>query len=75
LYIVLGKIYNSNMQFTKNQIDALSKYFADLSKILIASTVIGFFIPTGAGPITIPVFITGTFVALLTLFASIRLAK
>lgn len=63
------------MRLNQNQLEALSKYLADLSKILVASTVIGFFVPTSAGPITIPTFITGTLVALLALFAGIRIIK
>lgn len=63
------------MKFNQRQIDILSKYFSDLSKILIASTVIGFFVPVGVGPITMPVFLIGSATALFCLILSIKLVK
>ncbi len=63
------------MHFTNSQIGLLSKYLSDLSKILVASVVIGFFVPTGAGPITLPVFLGGTMTAVVCLILSVRLAK
>lgn len=63
------------MSFSKDQTDLISKYLSDLSKILVASVVIGFFIPTSAGPITLPVFLSGTMTALVCLILSVRLAK
>ena len=62
------------MRFTQDQLDILSKYFADLSKILVASAVIGFFVPSGA-IITLPVFIGGTVAAIGCLVFSIQLIK
>ena len=63
------------MRLNSGQIDTLSKYFADVSKILVGSAVIGFFVPSGVGPITLPVFIGGAVAALAFLSIGIRLAK
>ena len=63
------------MKLSKDQIDILSKYFADLSKILVASTVIGFFAPVGEILITIPVFIGGFLTALGFLVFSIVILR
>lgn len=57
------------------QIDTLSKYFSDVSKILVASTVIGFFVPTSIGLIPFSVFMVGATVAIGTLVLSIYLQK
>jgi len=63
------------MTFNRNQLEALSKYFADLSKILVASAVIGFFIPSREAIITLPVFSFGALVAVLCLVLSVNLLK
>ena len=63
------------MTLNKEQVDTVSRYFSDISKILFASTVIGFFIPTGAGPITFSIFFTGAAIATGTLAASIYLQR
>lgn len=63
------------MRLNRNQIEALSKYFTDLSKILVASTVIAFFVPTGTGQVTLPIFITGLMTAIASLIFSIRLLR
>lgn len=63
------------MRLNKEQIIILSKYFADLSKIIFASAVLGFFLPIGVGPITILQFITGSTAAILTLLASVILMR
>ena len=41
------------MHLNKIQIEAISKFFADLSKILFASAVVGFFIPESSGRVNI----------------------
>jgi hypothetical protein len=46
-------------KLTNLQIEALSKYFVDLSKILFASAVVGFFIPGYSGEISILTFVLG----------------
>lgn len=61
------------MGFNEKQLGSLSRYLSDLSKILVASTVIGFFVPTTG--ITLPVFIFGFVSAMLSLLASIELIK
>lgn len=63
------------MQLTKAQVDILSHYFADLSKILFASTVVGFFIPSSAGPISFSIFIGGSMVATVFILFSLKLVK
>jgi len=64
-----------NMRFSESQVDLLAKYLSDISKILFASTVVGFFLPTAAGEITIPVFVLGSIVTATSLAFSIRLAR
>ncbi len=63
------------MQLTDNQLDLLSKYFSDISKILVASTVIGFFVPVADVTVSTATFITGAFMALVFLSLSLRLVK
>lgn len=63
------------MQFSTGQIDTLSRYFADVSKILVGSAVVGFFVPSGAEPVTTLVFATGTAIAIACLIISIKLSQ
>lgn len=63
------------MRLTQEQFNTLSDYFASISKILVGSAMIGFFLPTQAGPVTIPVFIIGSLMAVGFLILSIRLIK
>ncbi|OGF73271.1 hypothetical protein A2W54_04635 [Candidatus Giovannonibacteria bacterium RIFCSPHIGHO2_02_43_13] len=63
------------MQWNSNQIDILAKYFADLSKVIVISTVIGFFLPIGAALVTAQTFIIGAVSAFVCLFISIKLLK
>lgn len=67
--------YVGYMQLNKVQLDPISKYFADISKILFASTVIGFFIPNDSAPVTIQMLIAGSFVTAVTLWMSMRFLK
>jgi hypothetical protein len=62
------------MTLTKSQLSLLSQYFADLSKILFGSTVVGYFIP-GAGLVTPPVFLSGVIVGVVCLLISLDLAR
>jgi len=64
-----------NIRLNFHQLDLLSRYFADLSKILIASTVIAYFVPTGIGPITISMFLIGAITAGGFIVLSVQLAK
>ena len=63
------------MKLDQDQLTLLSHYFADISKVIVASVVIGFFVPIGVGPITLPVFAVGTLVAVSFLILSIRFVK
>ena len=63
------------MKLNKEQIETLSKYFADMSKIIAASSVIGFFIPPANIPVTIQTFIFGFSLAVISLILSIYLLK
>lgn len=63
------------MWLNRSQLDTLSKYFSDISKILVASIVIGFFAPVGADLITIPVFVGGSLAAIGFLIFSITIAQ
>ena len=63
------------MRLNKEQIDILSRYFADISKILVASTVIGFFVPAEQILVTLPVFVMGSISAFVCLAFSIQLTK
>lgn len=63
------------MKLNQEQVVTLSKYLADISKILVASAVIGFFIPPESGPIALATFIIGSFTALVFLTLSITILK
>ena len=63
------------MKWNEGQFDLLSHYFADISKILFASVVLGFLVPIGVGPITLPIFFIGSGVAIVCLVLSIHLRK
>jgi hypothetical protein len=63
------------MELSEKQSDLLSNLLADVAKILIASVVIGFFVPLGIGPITPEVFLVGSAMALLLTIISIYIAK
>jgi hypothetical protein len=63
------------MRLTKAQLMLLSQYFSDVSKILFGSTVIGYFIPSSAGLITLPVFFAGVIVGLVCFLISLDLAR
>jgi hypothetical protein len=63
------------MRLTKSQESLLSQYFADLSKILFGSTVIGYFLPNTADLITPSAFLAGVIVGLVCLLISLDLAR
>ena len=60
---------------TKEQITLLSGYLADISKILIGSVVVAFFLLTGPAPIDISTFLIGVTTAVLALIMSIVLLQ
>lgn len=63
------------MHLNKNQINLLSQYFSDLSKIIFGSAVLGFFLPGIVGAITIPVFWGGIVATVSCLLFSMNLLK
>ena len=64
------------MSFNKEQINNISKYFSDLSKILFASVIIGYFVPSALGPIiTLPVLVGSSIVAVVCVVLSINMLK
>lgn len=63
------------MNLSKNQLTALSKYFGDISKLIFAAAVLGFFIQIGPEPIPLRIFAGGFIVTIVSFLLSIRLAK
>lgn len=63
------------MNFTKAQSDAISKYLTDVSKLVFAATVLGFFIQMGTEPVTTRAFIGGIVIMGVTAWFGIKLAK
>lgn len=63
------------VKLTSNQLDAVAKYLADISKLVFAATVLGFFLRTGDIPVTVTTFVMGSVVALTTFVSSIYLVK
>lgn len=61
--------------FNEKQVENLSKYFTDLSKILLASSVIGFFIPANPIKVSLPAFIGGLVWTIWFLWASLKLIQ
>lgn len=59
------------MRLDRQQLELLAKYFADVLKVLIASLVIGYFIPNESGSIPLHIVWMGAAVALASLAASI----
>lgn len=50
-------------KLNRSQIESVSKFFADLAKIMVGSAVVGFFIPNFAGNVSTAVFISGTIIS------------
>ena len=61
------------MRLNSKQIDTLSRYFADLSKVLFISTVLAFFIPNSFGHVTFVEFFGGSITTLAFLVFSLKL--
>ncbi len=56
------------------QLDKLAEYFLDLSKLLVASVIVGFFVPGSTGErIDIATFLAGTLLALIGLVFGVKL--
>ena len=62
------------MSLNKDQLEIIAKYFADFSKILVGSVVVGFFLPT-ATPIPLGTFAVGLGIAIASLLLSVRFLK
>ncbi|OGE77954.1 MAG: hypothetical protein A2751_02835 [Candidatus Doudnabacteria bacterium RIFCSPHIGHO2_01_FULL_46_14] len=63
------------MRWNKNQTDLLADYFSDLSKILFASAIVGFFVPSSIGQIGLTTFAVGTLATVVALVISLMMAK
>lgn len=53
---------------TKNQQDAISKYLADISKLVFGATVLRFIVPISAQPLPMAVFWGGLGITIVTLW-------
>jgi len=63
------------MRLNRYQIELVSKYFADLSKIIIASVVIVYFVPAQGTIITKMVLASGIFLALFCIVIGVLLSS
>ncbi len=61
--------------FNQNQTRAMSKYLADISKIICGSVVINFFVTSADSQITPALFIIGCVLTSITLGFSLHLSK
>lgn len=59
----------------KQQVEAISKFFADLAKILFAATVVGFFIPGFSGNVNILAFAVGALSSAGLFIGSVSILK
>lgn len=57
------------------QIKSVSKFFSDLAKILFASAVVGFFIPSSSINVTTNALVVGSFFALSFFIISVTILK
>lgn len=63
------------IHLTKIQLDVISKYLADISKLVFVGAVLGFFVPIGPQPITVTTFAIGIVIMVATFLFSIQLTK
>ncbi|MBI3261267.1 hypothetical protein HYZ64_02755 [Candidatus Berkelbacteria bacterium] len=63
------------MKLAREQIDVLSNYFADISKVIAASTVIGFFLPTSSGQITFQAAAIGVGIAITFIIVGVAIKQ
>lgn len=63
------------LKLTKIQLDAISKYLGDISKLVFAAAVLGFFVPIGAQPISIVTFLVGVIITVTAFTFSVYLIK
>jgi len=57
------------------QVESISRFFADVSKLLIASVVIGFFIPNVAGSVDVITFVGGSVLSIVLFTVSVIMLK
>jgi len=71
--------YNTNsgmkMPLSRAQVDAVSKYLADISKLIFVAAVLGFFVPMNAYPVPLTTFVLGFVTTLVTFGFSVYLIK
>lgn len=63
------------MKLAREQVDVLSGYFADISKVIAASTVIGFFLPTSSGQITFQTAAIGVGIAVTFIIVAVAIKQ
>lgn len=64
-----------DFKIAKLQFEILSKYFVDLSKILFASAVVGFFIPNYSGQVSLLTFVLGSIFSAGFLVLGVMISK
>lgn len=63
------------MLLNSSQKEVLAKYFSDLSKVLFATIIVGFFLPEGMEAVSLPVFAVGLATAVGFIAFSVKLLK
>ena len=63
------------LKLTNSQIEVISKYLADISKLTFAATVLGFFIPVSAQLVSLSIFLGGIVITAFTFTFSVHLIK
>jgi hypothetical protein len=63
------------VKFSQNQLENISRYCSDISKIVVGSVVISFFVQTGNMHVTPLAFVIGVIVSLLLFGFSVILNK
>ena len=61
-------------RLTHSQLTLLSQYFADISKILFGASVVGYFFPTSAVPVTLTALFMGSLTAAACLLYAVRIS-
>lgn len=62
-------------KFTKPQLETVSRFFSDLAKILFASVIVGYFVPSLAGAVGIATFAGGLLLFVAFFIFSVILVK
>ncbi len=61
------------MNLTEAQLKSISKYLADISKLVFATTVLGFFIQTNTKPISVFMLVVGATITVFTFYFSVKI--